>query len=212
MNASIQTDHVNSPKLWKLLQEQEQHMEQEKQQDKRRHSGGDGTSTGLITHYQHQQDPDAIHRLSDAGDIVRFEQDQTLSRNPSFGSKVKAKQHQAKISFARGSKSCSDTKSCGSNGSGSKGKHLAEQSSLSDRICQVVWSRKESAPFVSPLGSRRVAHNHRRGTAPNVPLMRQNSEPRPDAFGGRSQSFKGLILIWLNRGERRAVQIMFDYV
>lgn len=199
MDVGIQTDHVDPRELLNLLIQQ--HMEQENSPSRRRHSDDseEGTSLELMKHNQ-QQDPDAIHRLGDGGDTPKSEPDQTpLQRSPSiFSGRARTKQQPSKISFARGSKKCpSDTKPCNISNNNARGKHLSSGESLSDRICQVVWSRKESAPFVTPLGSRRVAHHSsaRRGTSPNVPPMRHYFEPKPDAFGARSQSFKGLILI-----------------
>lgn len=182
MDASIQTDHVDSQEILNRLIQQ--HLEQELR-GARRHSG----VVGVMKHYQ--QDPDAIYRLSDIGD-PRFEA-QILQRSSSNPSKIKAKQR-AVESFVPLA-----TKKGTGDGKGSSDKGSKSDQSLSDRICQVVWSRKASAPFVTPLGHhyhhrRSSHHSSRRGTSPNVAPMRIAFDTKPDAFG-RSQSFKGWIMI-----------------
>lgn len=163
-------------------------MEEEKQENKRRRYNNDETIE--LKHHHNiealQQDPDDI-RLADGDDTPKGSSEIFQVKGES-SKKVKpgGKHHPSRISFARGSKKCSIE--CKPSGS-SSGNGI-EETSLSDRICQVVWERK--GVQLTPLSSRRTSH-HRRGTAPTVP--RHCFESKLDAFGGRSQSFKGLSLI-----------------
>jgi len=163
---SIQTDPVDPQEILNILIQR--HMEQENLK-KVRHSGG------VVKHYQ--QNPDAIHRLADGGDS-RFEVEM-LQRNSSNNPPKVKPQTPPVSSAARSTLLHYDTRS----------KASRSEHSLSDRICQVVWSRKASTPSVTLLGSKRVPNSLRRGTAPNVPFLPFILQ-KPDVFG-RSQSFKG---------------------